>query len=77
MDKTELLAIWNELKSMRELMFQLEMQSEGILRALETANPAFKNERLTHEKAAIEFYRPSLRDGTRAIDAAIQRLESS
>ncbi len=77
MDKAELLAIWKELKSIREVMFKIAMHGEGIRRALEESTPGFLDQRLKHEKEAARFYSESLRDGTRVIDVAIQRLESA
>ena len=77
MDKAELLAIWKELKSIRELVFKVSMYHEAIERTLEASTPGLKKERLKQLKIANEFYSESLRDGTRVIDAAIQRLESA
>jgi hypothetical protein len=76
MDKAELLAIWKELKSVRELLFKVAMHGEGVRRALEASTPGFLDQRLSHEKIATEFYSPSLHDSMRVIDAAIRRLES-
>jgi hypothetical protein len=76
MDKDEPLAIWKELKNIRQLIFQLTMHYEGVQRTLEASMPGFKQQCLEHEKIASDFYSASLRGGMRVIDAAIQRLES-
>jgi hypothetical protein len=77
MDNSELLAIWKEIKSIRQLIHKVAMYHEGVERALEVSIPGLRKERLKQLKIATEFYSVSLRDGIRAADAAIQRLESS
>ena len=77
MDNTELIAIWKELKSIRELIFQVAMQYEGVQRALEASTPEFKDQRIRHEQIAAEFYVRAYNIRLREIDAIVQRLESS